>query len=277
MLFKVTTDPAPPNPKVSDTEFKLFFPSINRSGEWCTIEPFIQMAEDQEIIPAISQEFYDVLETEYQSSGTIADTNKAYTFRLLRTALAHYAMAIGMPMLNMRMGDGGVAENSSNDIIPVRQWVFQGSRWEILKQAYKYLDMALAHMESQVSAANVDYDTFANSDAYTISARFDNIGGLRIRAPVTMAGVKVGRVSDIGFDKETFEAVVELEISSDYRILPFDTSASILTAGLLGENYIGLDAGSDTEVLSEGDEVTFTQGALVLENLIGQFVASQGD
>lgn len=115
------------------------------------------------------------------------------------------------------------------------------------------------------------------SDAYTISARFDNIGGLRIRAPVTMAGVKVGRVSDIGFDKETFEAVVELEISSDYRILPFDTSASILTAGLLGENYIGLDAGSDTEVLSEGDEVTFTQGALVLENLIGQFVASQGD
>lgn len=169
MLFKVTTDPAPVNPKVSDTQFKLFFPSINRNMEWCTIEPFIQNAEDQEIIPAIGQEFYDVLETEYQASGTIADTTKAYTFRLLQTALAHYSMAIGLPLLNMRVGDAGAAENSSNDIIPVRQWVFNGSRWGILKQAYKYLDMALAHMESQVSAANSDYDAFANSEAYTIS------------------------------------------------------------------------------------------------------------
>lgn len=167
MLFKVTTTPTPLNPKISDTEFKTFFPSINRNTEWCTIEPYVQIAEDQEIIPAISQAFYDVLHTEYQSSGTIADTEKAYTFRLIRTALAHFTMYIGMPLLNLRIGDAGVNETSASDILPTRQWVFNGSRWETYKQAYKYLDMALAHMEAQVKAANSDYDTFANSDAYT--------------------------------------------------------------------------------------------------------------
>lgn len=169
MLFKVTSTPVPPNPKVLDTEFKLFFPSINRSSEWCSIEPYVQIAEDQEIIPAISQEFYDVLNTEYQATGEIADEKKAYTFRLLRTALAYYAMYIGMPHLNLRIGDAGVNETSASDIVPTRQWVYNSSRWECVKQAYKYLDLALAHMEAQVKASNADYNTFATSTAYTES------------------------------------------------------------------------------------------------------------
>lgn len=169
MFFKVTTSPTPLNPQVKDTEFKTFFPSINRSMEWCTIEPYIQMAEDNEIIPAIGQAFYDVLNTEYEANGTIADAELAYTFRLLRTALAHYAIYIGMPQLNLRIGDAGINETSASDVVPTRQWVFQGSRWETAKTAYKYLDLALAHMEAQVKAANADYDEFANDDAYTIS------------------------------------------------------------------------------------------------------------
>lgn len=169
MLFKITESPTPPKPQVKDTEFKLFFPAINRSTDWSTIEPHVQMAEDVEIIPAIGQAFYDVLETEYQSTGAIADATKAYTFRLLRTALAHYAMYIGLPQLNLRAGDAGVNETVGGDVAPIRQWVFTLNRLETVKTAHKYLDMALEHMEKQVEAGNTDYDAFKDDDAYTIS------------------------------------------------------------------------------------------------------------
>lgn len=108
---------------------------------------------------------------------------------------------------------------------------------------------------------------------YEITADFENIGGLRVGAAVTLAGVRIGRVRDIVIDKETFEARVTMRIAGGYDNIPKDTSASILTAGLLGEQYIGLSPGGDETALAAGDRLMFTQSALVLENLIGQFVA----
>ncbi|MDQ2068436.1 outer membrane lipid asymmetry maintenance protein MlaD [Natronospira bacteriovora] len=112
---------------------------------------------------------------------------------------------------------------------------------------------------------------------YDVTARFDDIGGLRVRAPVTMAGVRLGRVSDISFDNDRLDAVVTITISSRYDNLPADTIASIRTSGLLGEQFIALDPGGDVESLADGSEIIHTQSALVLENLIGQFLYSQGD
>jgi phospholipid/cholesterol/gamma-HCH transport system substrate-binding protein len=108
---------------------------------------------------------------------------------------------------------------------------------------------------------------------YSVTADFENIGGLRIGAAVTLAGVRVGRVRDIVIEPTTFEARVHMRIANEYGNLPKDTSAAILTAGLLGEQYIGLSPGGEEEALADGDAIKFTQSALVLENLIGQFVA----
>ena len=109
---------------------------------------------------------------------------------------------------------------------------------------------------------------------YTVTANFENIGGLKPRAPVKSAGVVVGRVSDIKFDPATFEAVVSLSI--DKRdAFPVDTFANIYTAGLLGEQYIGLDAGGDDVKLKNGDKITHTQDAIVLEKMISQFLYSK--
>ncbi len=116
--------------------------------------------------------------------------------------------------------------------------------------------------------------SFSGGDTYQIKAKFDNIGGLKVRAPVKSAGVVVGRVSDIRFDNETFEAVVTLSIDSHYQF-PRDSSAKILTSGLLGEQYIGLSAGGDSVNLKSGDALKITQSAVVLENLISQFVYSK--
>ncbi|HJV53685.1 MAG TPA: outer membrane lipid asymmetry maintenance protein MlaD [Noviherbaspirillum sp.] len=109
---------------------------------------------------------------------------------------------------------------------------------------------------------------------YPVLAKFDNIGGLKPRAPVKSAGVVVGRVGDIKFDDKTFQAVVTLNLDSGYKF-PKDSSAKILTSGLLGEQYIGLEAGGDTNNLAAGDRITMTQSAIVLENLIGQFLFSK--
>ena len=106
---------------------------------------------------------------------------------------------------------------------------------------------------------------------YTLTARFDNIGGLKARAPVKSAGVVVGRVRDITFDQSTFQATVKMDLDSGYKF-PADTSAKILTSGLLGEQYIGLQAGGDDGDLKEGSKIEQTQSALVLENLISQFL-----
>lgn len=111
-------------------------------------------------------------------------------------------------------------------------------------------------------------------DTYQVKARFDNIGGLKVRAPVKGAGVVVGRVSEIRFDNESFEAEVAMSIESRYRF-PRDTAAKILTSGLLGDQYIGLAAGGDTVNLKPGDTLKLTQSAVVLENLIGQFLYSK--
>jgi phospholipid/cholesterol/gamma-HCH transport system substrate-binding protein len=109
------------------------------------------------------------------------------------------------------------------------------------------------------------------SDGYTIMAQFDNIGGLKPRAPVKSAGVVVGRVERIGFDNESLRAQVAMRIDKRYEF-PKDSSVSILTYGLLGDQFIGIDGGGDIELLRDGDTVRLTQSAIVLEKVIGQFL-----
>ena len=113
--------------------------------------------------------------------------------------------------------------------------------------------------------------TFSTSQTYQVQAKFANIGGLKRRAAIKSAGVVVGRVSDIQFDNESYEAIVTLNIEASYKF-PRDTSAKILTSGLLGEQYIGLEAGGDGVMLRPGDRLRLTQSAVVLENLISQFL-----
>lgn len=120
-----------------------------------------------------------------------------------------------------------------------------------------------------LKAANLT--SFGNAETYTLLANFDNIGGLKARAPVRSAGVAVGRVTQIGFDAKTFKGVVTLEVDRRYEF-PKDTSAKILTAGLLGDQYVGLEPGGDIKNLAPGSEIKQTQSAVVLENLIGQFL-----
>lgn len=116
-------------------------------------------------------------------------------------------------------------------------------------------------------------DLFADS-GYTLKASFQNIGGLKVKSPVKMGGVRIGRVSSIRYDDEYYQAIVTLNIESQYQKIPTDTGASIYTAGLLGEQYIGLDAGGEEEYFTDGDELDagLTQSAVILEQLIGQFL-----
>lgn len=118
--------------------------------------------------------------------------------------------------------------------------------------------------------------SFDSARTYAIVAQFDNIGGLKARAPVKSAGVVVGRVGKIDFDPQKFEATVRLDLDGRYQF-PTDTTASIMTSGLLGEQYIALDAGGEEAMLKEGDQLDLTQGAVVLEQLIGQFLYGKGD
>ena len=115
---------------------------------------------------------------------------------------------------------------------------------------------------------------FSTAETYRFQAKFDNIGGLKPRAPVKSAGVVVGRVSDIRFDNETFEAVVTVSVERRFQF-PKDSSAKILTSGLLGEQYVGLAPGGDAVNLKDGDTLKITQSAVVLENLISQFLYSK--
>lgn len=109
-------------------------------------------------------------------------------------------------------------------------------------------------------------------DGYTVTARFTNVGSLKVRAPVAMAGVTIGRVESITVDPERLDAVVTMTIDSRYDRIPYDSSAAILTSGLLGEKYVGIQPGADMENLAQGDEVLFTQSAVVLENLISKYL-----
>ena len=112
------------------------------------------------------------------------------------------------------------------------------------------------------------------NETYKVEVRFDNIGGLKVRGPVRSAGVLVGRVAELHFDNERYQASVTLALDKRYQF-PRDTTAAILTSGLLGETYIGLDAGGDAKMLAEGDRIQISQSAVVLEKLISQFLFSK--
>ena len=125
-----------------------------------------------------------------------------------------------------------------------------------------------------LKAANLGQ--IGGGDTYTLQARFDNIGGLKVRAPVRTAGVVVGRVTKVALDTKTFQGVVTMELDRSYQF-PKDSSAKILTSGLLGDQYVGMDPGGDETNLAAGDSVSQTQSAVVLENLIGQFISDKAD
>jgi phospholipid/cholesterol/gamma-HCH transport system substrate-binding protein len=113
---------------------------------------------------------------------------------------------------------------------------------------------------------------YGNSGGYLVTASFTNVGGLKVRAPVTMAGVAVGRVTSISLNPQTFNAIVSMRIDSSFNQIPDDSSASILTSGLLGEQYIGISPGGSETFLKNRSKIQFTQSAIILENLIGQFL-----
>jgi len=115
---------------------------------------------------------------------------------------------------------------------------------------------------------------YTDTEGYRITARFDNIGNLKVRGPVKMAGVRIGRVEAIAFDKDTYQAAVTLHVERQFDTIPVDSFASIYTAGLLGEQYVGLEPGGAEEFLQDGDEIDQTQPAMVLEQLVGQLLFS---
>jgi len=119
-------------------------------------------------------------------------------------------------------------------------------------------------------------DRFSADETYEVEAWFDNVGSLKSRAPVAMSGVTIGRVTSVSFDAQRLQAKVIFEIDSKYGAIPDDSDASILTSGLLGSQYIGLQAGGSEDNLENGSEIFFVQDAIVLENLIGKFLVSSG-
>jgi len=129
---------------------------------------------------------------------------------------------------------------------------------------------ALFMLALQVS----NMSSFSRGEGYIITAAFENIGGLKVRSPVTVSGVRVGRVDSIDYDTQAYEAVVSMRIDSRYDTFPEDTSASIFTSGLLGEQYIALEPGGAVRNLKPGDRIQLSQSALVMEQVIGQFLYS---
>lgn len=115
-------------------------------------------------------------------------------------------------------------------------------------------------------------DNFTGTDTFSVTARFENVGSLKDRAPVSMSGVTIGRVTSVVFDPQSLDAVVTFVIDSQYDQIPEDSDASILTSGLLGSQYIGLQAGGSEFSLEEGSEIEFTQSAIVIENLISKYL-----
>jgi phospholipid/cholesterol/gamma-HCH transport system substrate-binding protein len=138
---------------------------------------------------------------------------------------------------------------------------------------------ALFFLTTQTTSRGINF--FANTPHYELTAKFDNIGDLKVGAPVSMSGVEMGRVAKIGFNSKEYKAVVTLRMDARYNQIPTDSDAAIFTQGLLGGKYIGLTAGGAETYLKDKDQIDFTQSAFVLENLIGQvlanFVKSSGD
>jgi phospholipid/cholesterol/gamma-HCH transport system substrate-binding protein len=139
---------------------------------------------------------------------------------------------------------------------------------EVLVGGFVMLGM-LAIFFLALKSANLA--SFSFNSTYRVLAHFDEIGGLKVQAPVKSAGVTVGRIADISFDNKTFQALVALDIDRRYAF-PADSSAKVLTAGLLGDKYIGIEAGGDDKNIQAGESIKMTQSAIVLENLIGQFL-----
>jgi len=127
---------------------------------------------------------------------------------------------------------------------------------------------ALFFLTTQTTGGN----DFSASDMFEVEARFENVGSLKSRAPVSMAGVTIGRIASVEFDPRSLEAVVVFMVDSKYDQIPDDSDASILTAGLLGSQYIALQAGGSETFLENGSQIMFTQSAIVLENLIGKYL-----
>lgn len=117
-----------------------------------------------------------------------------------------------------------------------------------------------------------NFNAFSSHDGYTVVARFEEIGGLKVQAPVNAGGVLVGRVTGIDYDETRYQAKVTMLIDGNYRRFPTDTTAAIYTSGLLGEKYIGLEPGGEVEYLKNGSEIRLTQSALVMERVLGQFL-----
>jgi phospholipid/cholesterol/gamma-HCH transport system substrate-binding protein len=131
---------------------------------------------------------------------------------------------------------------------------------------------ALFFLTTQVTNRGIRF----GDEGYRVSAQFTNIGGLKVGAPVAMAGVRIGRVENIDFDKQTFMAQVSMRIDAKYDTVPEDSFANINTSGLLGGQYIGIEPGPSETYLKDGDQMTNTQPAIVLESLISKFLFSMG-
>ncbi|BFM48010.1 outer membrane lipid asymmetry maintenance protein MlaD [Marinomonas sp. THO17] len=150
----------------------------------------------------------------------------------------------------------------------------RSKRTELLVGCFIVLGVAaFVYLAVQVSGLGFS----AQKDSYKIVARFDDIGGLTSRSKVTIAGVTVGSVESISFDKDLYMGLVTMNIDADVDNIPEDSSIAILTSGLLGEKYLGITIGADDKMLTEGGEIFDTQSALVLENLISQFLFNSGD
>ncbi|MDX8129012.1 outer membrane lipid asymmetry maintenance protein MlaD [Methylomonas sp. BW4-1] len=132
---------------------------------------------------------------------------------------------------------------------------------------------ALFYMALQVS----NLGSYSSDDSYTVIAHFQNSGGLKVKSPVSVAGVRIGRVSAIRLDKDSHESVVEMRIESQYNNLPSDSGVSIYTAGLLGEQYVSLDPGSSDEYLKDKSTIDITSSAIVLEEMIGKFMLNKAE
>ncbi len=127
-------------------------------------------------------------------------------------------------------------------------------------------------------AMNVsNMSSYGGGESYELTARFDNVGGLKVRSPVAAGGVRIGRVTEIQYNSENYEAVVSMSIEEQYDKFPVDTAASILTSGLLGEQFVGFEPGAEEDFLKDGDIIDLTQSALVLEQIIGQFLYGMAD
>jgi len=128
-----------------------------------------------------------------------------------------------------------------------------------------------------LATQTTDLAEYAGEEGYRVTARFDDVAGLKVRSPVTMAGVNIGRVESIAFDNDRLDAVVTLQINPRFNRIPDDSDASILTAGLLGSKYVGIGPGGAETYLKDKSELQITQSAVVLEQLISKFLFSQGE